>query len=641
MSEDPDSPVRIVLAVDEDGEPFEGDAIIVENSDRIRIDGFTIEADDDGRFGSGVNIRGSQGSVNDVTIAEVDVLSATENAGISITAPGNDICIIESDISGSGLRAGDANGVFVSPSGVLRGLEFVNVRANLNTADGFAVSNSNNNTRDLKFLGVTANNNNHDGFDIGSGTPTLVNVTANTNGLGIAGQGRGIGSVVPIHIENAHVLDNEEAGIRILDGPSRLIAATIAGNGIRLGATVRWQILAEGGTLAIFNTIAVHSSGDSVRFRNGGTADCGPNIFNRPVVGVSNCAPLSSQTPQFDASRKYLLSGSVGIDDGENPAIEFPGLIEAADIEDRDGKCRPHDGDGVDGPEYNIGAFESTANNCPGGAPSPTPTLRRTPVRSRTVAPTSTPTVTIRPTRTRMGTATPTGTPCVGCPTCTGDCNGDGAVKIDELIRAVGIALGRSNVSVCQSADATGDGTVSIAELVTAVTHSLNGCPAAAAMLLEFQAVRARADEASFWAYRGPNERVPVVRLSAPAAAWAGNRVQFSVKIKGRDDTPGGVTFDLSFSPEALFEPECELRAGGVHELKTLSLGPGRIRLAIQDSSFPLSAIEDGVLVRCSAVAGPAAQEADYQLSVSKVRLVDTFRQPLPVLVQNNRLKRN
>src|SRR5690606_12515036 len=40
---------------------------------------------------------------------------------------------------------------------------------------------------------------------------------------------------------------------------------------------------------------------------------------------------------------------------------------------------------------------------------------------------------------------------------CTGDCNGDGMVTIDELIRAVRIPLGEALLDVCPAADATGD----------------------------------------------------------------------------------------------------------------------------------------------------------------------------------------
>ncbi|MFN8643307.1 MAG: choice-of-anchor V domain-containing protein [Candidatus Binatia bacterium] len=70
-------------------------------------------------------------------------------------------------------------------------------------------------------------------------------------------------------------------------------------------------------------------------------------------------------------------------------------------------------------------------------------------------------------------TPTPTVTP---APACAGDCNGDGAVAINELISGVNIALGTAPVGTCASIDANGDGRVAINELVAAVSRALGGC---------------------------------------------------------------------------------------------------------------------------------------------------------------------
>lgn len=60
--------------------------------------------------------------------------------------------------------------------------------------------------------------------------------------------------------------------------------------------------------------------------------------------------------------------------------------------------------------------------------------------------------------------------------TCVGDCNGDGAVTIEELVTGVAIALNQEVVTRCTRLDTDGDGTVKIDELVTAVLNALNGC---------------------------------------------------------------------------------------------------------------------------------------------------------------------
>jgi hypothetical protein len=61
---------------------------------------------------------------------------------------------------------------------------------------------------------------------------------------------------------------------------------------------------------------------------------------------------------------------------------------------------------------------------------------------------------------------------------CVGDCNGDGAVSINELIVGVDIALGQAPPSACPAVDVNGDGAVSINELIAAVGAALNGCTA-------------------------------------------------------------------------------------------------------------------------------------------------------------------
>lgn len=90
----------------------------------------------------------------------------------------------------------------------------------------------------------------------------------------------------------------------------------------------------------------------------------------------------------------------------------------------------------------------------------------------RDVVPTRTPTASATPTATPS--ATPTLTP---APACAGDCDGSGAVGINELVTAVGIALGNAPVTTCGAADRDRDGAVAIHELIAAVASALDGCP--------------------------------------------------------------------------------------------------------------------------------------------------------------------
>lgn len=60
---------------------------------------------------------------------------------------------------------------------------------------------------------------------------------------------------------------------------------------------------------------------------------------------------------------------------------------------------------------------------------------------------------------------------------CTGDCDGNGFVTVDELVRGVDIALGLTLLNDCPSFDRDGDHKVSVDELVAAVNAALNKCP--------------------------------------------------------------------------------------------------------------------------------------------------------------------
>ena len=59
---------------------------------------------------------------------------------------------------------------------------------------------------------------------------------------------------------------------------------------------------------------------------------------------------------------------------------------------------------------------------------------------------------------------------------CAGDCDGDGTVRVNELVTGVLIALEELTVDACAVFDTDGDGAISIAELIGAVGKLLAGC---------------------------------------------------------------------------------------------------------------------------------------------------------------------
>src|SRR5262249_55465516 len=59
---------------------------------------------------------------------------------------------------------------------------------------------------------------------------------------------------------------------------------------------------------------------------------------------------------------------------------------------------------------------------------------------------------------------------------CSGDCGGDGAVTIDDLVLMVNITLGGADAARCAKGDVNGDAQIGVAEIVGAVNESLTGC---------------------------------------------------------------------------------------------------------------------------------------------------------------------
>ena len=73
-------------------------------------------------------------------------------------------------------------------------------------------------------------------------------------------------------------------------------------------------------------------------------------------------------------------------------------------------------------------------------------------------------------------TSTPTAETPTPTAACVGDCDGNGAVTVHELITMVNIALGNTPISACNAGDAEGDGEITITDIIAAVSNALAGC---------------------------------------------------------------------------------------------------------------------------------------------------------------------
>lgn len=68
------------------------------------------------------------------------------------------------------------------------------------------------------------------------------------------------------------------------------------------------------------------------------------------------------------------------------------------------------------------------------------------------------------------------GVPTPGPDGCTGDCNDDGMVVVNEMVLGVNITLGNTPLSQCEAFDTNDSGSAEVNELIAGVNGLLNGC---------------------------------------------------------------------------------------------------------------------------------------------------------------------
>jgi hypothetical protein len=232
--------------------------------------------------------------------------------------------------------------------------------------------------------------------------------------------------------------------------------------------------------------------GDTISFENTGSA-LAP-AFAAPIANPLNLANVGfGSRPTFaDLDGDLDLDAVIGSAGGEivvfenQPRVPLPPTATPTEVQSETATATPTATDTptatgtatATGTTTASRTATATATVSPSATPSATPTPSVTGTAPATLSPTAGAPPTATPTEAPSGTptdpiATPTAT--AGSP-CAGDCDQSGEVNINELIRAVNIALGSAPIAECASLDVNADGAVDISELIRAVGNGLASC---------------------------------------------------------------------------------------------------------------------------------------------------------------------
>ncbi len=193
---------------------------------------------------------------------------------------------------------------------------------------------------------------------------------------------------------------------------------------------------------------------------------------------------------------------------------------------------------------------------------------------------------------------------------CAGDCSGDFAVSISELVTSVNIALDRAPFANCAGGDGDYDGDISIDDLVRSVNNALDGC------------------------LRGPQiVEVPTAQAQVVVASGqgvAGQTVSIPVSVLGLSGEGAAVQLDLFYADAPLNLIGCTLNVSGGqhainHEVIQVISGQSHNRIAVHpdDLSTDVISFADGVVATCEFEIASGAAPGNYPLVVADESVCD------------------
>jgi hypothetical protein len=197
-------------------------------------------------------------------------------------------------------------------------------------------------------------------------------------------------------------------------------------------------------------------------------------------------------------------------------------------------------------------------------------------------------------------------------------------VTVDEIIRAVNIALGNATLSTCPLADIDGNGGVSVNEIVQGVNNALSGCPLSGP---------------GGGAGSGCEGTPPTLRVGSVLGS-PGTTIAVPISLSGSANAVAAVQLDVLFNNAQLSLPTpnaaCVIDSRlPQHSVHTSMPAAGRLRLIVVDLTGPTDLLSDGTLATCSFQVAPGAPAGAYPLPGENAAASNAAGAPLAASIAN------
>lgn len=202
---------------------------------------------------------------------------------------------------------------------------------------------------------------------------------------------------------------------------------------------------------------------------------------------------------------------------------------------------------------------------------------------------------------------------------CAGDCNNSGSVTINDIVRALEIALGGASLDICPAADTDNDGTVRVEEITAATLAALGGCDSGGNLV--------------------PRAAGEVTLIIGTAIIAAGDSGTFDVSLDSGGLDVAGIQIDITFDlltpiVDAGGVPDCTINPATGKSLFRAFPDTDRARFLVLSLSN-VDPIPDGVLFTCNVEVASFAPANTYPLTGSNEGASDPNGMALTTIAQD------